>query len=62
MKYNYSNRMESLKPSIVKDLLKYGSDPNILSFGGGYPDESLFPIEAIQKVVSKTISEEKRII
>ena len=35
--------MEIVKPSAIRDLQRYGADPNIISFAGGYPDATAFP-------------------
>ncbi|MBT9164176.1 MAG: 2-aminoadipate transaminase [candidate division WS2 bacterium] len=37
--------VEGFKPSAIREILKYGSDPSIISFGGGYPDPQYFPKE-----------------
>ncbi len=42
MKYHYANRMQYVKPSAIRELLKLGSDPEIISFGGGFPDPDVF--------------------
>jgi DNA-binding transcriptional MocR family regulator len=36
--------MALVQPSAIRELLKHGADPSIISFGGGYPDASLFPL------------------
>jgi 2-aminoadipate transaminase len=50
MNYSYAERMQFVKPSAIRELLKLGSDPNIISFGGGYPDPDIFPIEELRVV------------
>jgi 2-aminoadipate transaminase len=50
MKYRYANRMQYVKPSAIRELLKLGSDPEIISFGGGFPDPDVFPIEDLRRV------------
>ncbi|WP_285251180.1 PLP-dependent aminotransferase family protein [Pseudarthrobacter sp. fls2-241-R2A-168] len=47
MNYNLAARMERVKPSAIRDLLRYANDPDIVSFGGGYPDPTTFPIHEI---------------
>jgi 2-aminoadipate transaminase len=58
MKYNYADRMEVVKPSAIRELLKLGADPSVISFGGGYPNPDIFPIEELRKVYDKVLSEE----
>src|ERR1700733_9279298 len=39
----FANRVKSVQSSAIRDLLRYGADPSVISFGGGYPDPELFP-------------------
>ena len=38
-----ARRMQRVKPSAIRELLRLGADPGIISFGGGYPDPDAFP-------------------
>ncbi len=49
--------MQLVKPSAIRELLRLGADPAIISFGGGYPDAGLFPIEQLGEVFSRAIVE-----
>lgn len=51
----FANRMRLVKPSAIRELLKYASDPEVISFGGGFPDPDLFPLEQLEKVFSNVI-------
>ena len=46
----YAQRMASVQPSAIGELLALGADPSIISFGGGYPDASLFPVDQLDAV------------
>jgi 2-aminoadipate transaminase len=46
----YASRMSRVRPSAIRELLQLGADPEIVSFGGGYPDPALFPIGELQQV------------
>ena len=50
-----ASRMDRIKPSAIRDLLRLGADPSVMSFGGGYPDGSLFPAEAIARAYQSAI-------
>ena len=39
-----ASRMDRVKPSAIRELLRLGADPAIINFGGGYPDATLFPL------------------
>ena len=49
----YANRMSRVQPSAIRELLRLGADPEIISFGGGYPDPALFPIEELHQVYAR---------
>ena len=46
----YAQRMEQVRPSAIGELLALGADPSIISFGGGYPDATLFPAGQLDAV------------
>ncbi|MFU8882432.1 MAG: PLP-dependent aminotransferase family protein, partial [Rhodobacterales bacterium] len=50
-----AQRMHKVEPSAIKELLALGADPSIISFGGGYPDASLFPAEQLESVFREVI-------
>ena len=47
--------MARVRPSAIGELLALGADPSIISFGGGYPDATLFPVEQLDAVFHDTI-------
>lgn len=61
MKYKFANRIERVKPSAIRELLRLGGDPAIISFGGGYPDPEIFPIEKLRKVYDQVLQEEGKL-
>jgi DNA-binding transcriptional MocR family regulator len=56
MTIRLANRMSEVKPSAIRELLRLGADPSIMSFGGGYPDASLFPLEQLEAVFRASIA------
>lgn len=52
----FAQRMDRVEPSAIKELLALGADPSIISFGGGYPDASLFPAAQLEQVFREIIS------
>src|SRR4051794_13494739 len=52
-----ASRMELVKPSAIRELLRHGADPEIISFGGGYPDASMFPVEELEAIFHRAIAE-----
>ena len=55
-----ADRMQVVKPSAIRELLRLGADPSIISFGGGYPDDTLFPLEQLADVFRSAIADHGR--
>lgn len=56
MSIRFATRMDQVRPSAIRELLQLGADPSIISFGGGYPDASLFPLEELEAVFQTVLS------
>ena len=50
MKLNYAKRMDNIKASEIRELLKLTQKPEIISFAGGLPAPESFPIEEFIKI------------
>lgn len=50
MKLNYAKRMENIKASEIRELLKLTQKPEIISFAGGLPAPESFPIDEFVKI------------
>lgn len=46
----FAQRMQAVQPSAIGELLALGADSSIISFGGGYPDASLFPADKLETI------------
>jgi len=57
MKLNYSNRMDGIKASEIRELLKLTQQPEIISFAGGLPAPELFPVEEIKEMSIKVLED-----
>ncbi len=51
--------MSRIQPSAIRELLRLGTDPEIISFGGGYPDPTLFPIAELAQVYADILVPER---
>ena len=58
MQYPYANRMQYVRPSAIRELLRLGADPSLISFGGGYPDPEIFPIDKLRRVFDHVLQHE----
>jgi 2-aminoadipate transaminase len=47
--------MSRVRPSAIRELLHLGADPNIVSFGGGYPDPTLFPMDDLHTIFDELL-------
>ncbi|MBO8139156.1 MAG: PLP-dependent aminotransferase family protein [Thermosipho sp. (in: Bacteria)] len=54
----YSVLGKSLRSSLIRELLKYASVPNSISFGGGVPDPETFPRNELARIASEVIEKE----
>jgi 2-aminoadipate transaminase len=52
----YADRVRRVTPSAIRDLLRHGADPEIISFGGGYPDPALFPMDDLRRVYDELLT------
>ncbi|AHM57493.1 2-aminoadipate transaminase LysN [Peptoclostridium acidaminophilum DSM 3953] len=57
MAVKFADRMENLKASEIRELLKFAADPTIISFAGGLPAPELFPVEEMKKVAVAVLEE-----
>lgn len=57
MDYNFSNRVLSLKPSAIREIFKYASDPTVVSLSAGNPAPEAFPSKALAEISEKILRE-----
>jgi len=43
MEIKYADRVDSIKPSAIRELLKLTQQPGVISFAGGLPAPESFP-------------------
>ncbi len=56
MTLKYADRMERVKVSEIREILKF-IKPGIVSFAGGLPAPELFPVEELKKITTKVLEE-----
>lgn len=57
MNYIFSGVSKRIVRSEIRELLKWSRKPGVISFGGGLPDASLFPIQDISDITAKVLKE-----
>ncbi len=50
MDYIFSDRISGLKPSAIREILKYGSDPKMIAFSAGNPAPESFPVSEMKEI------------
>ena len=53
-----SENVKGMKKSAIRELLKLTNDPEIISFAGGLPDPSTFPVEELKEVVIEVLEQD----
>ena len=60
MAIQYAKRMDGIKASEIREILKLTERAEIISFAGGLPAPELFPVEDLKKVTMKVLDEDGR--
>jgi DNA-binding transcriptional MocR family regulator len=50
--YTFSEAVEGLRSSAIRDLMNLATRPDMISFAGGMPDNELFPLKDVQEIVA----------
>ena len=51
-------RMEEMRPSAIREILKVTEAPGVISFAGGLPAPDLFPTAAVARAAAKILAED----
>ncbi|MGF7059215.1 PLP-dependent aminotransferase family protein [Brassicibacter mesophilus] len=57
MSLNFAKRMDGIKASEIRELLKLTQRPEVISFAGGLPAPELFPIEIMKDIAKEVLDE-----
>jgi 2-aminoadipate transaminase len=52
----FARRMHSVHRSFIREILKVTGDPSIISFAGGLPNPSFFPLREVERAAVEVIS------
>ena len=55
--YRYAHRMKKMGSSVIRELLKLTTQPDIISFAGGLPAPSVFPVKEFQAASNRVLEE-----
>ncbi|MBO3444556.1 PLP-dependent aminotransferase family protein [Clostridium sp. CCUG 7971] len=57
MAIKFASRMDGLKGSEIREILKLTEKPGVISFAGGLPAPELFPVEEMKKISTLVLEE-----
>lgn len=55
MEYRFSDRVSNLKPSAIREIFKYASDPEVVSLSAGNPSPDAFPAKEIAEISAEVL-------
>jgi len=58
MNYSFSDKVLGLQPSAIREILKFASDPGVISFSAGNPAPEAFPKEKISEITKDIFTNE----
>ncbi len=57
MDYIFSDKISSLKPSAIREILKATSDPEVIPLAAGNPSAEAFPVDTVKKITADILNE-----
>ena len=57
MSTQFADRMNNVQKSFIREILKVTVNPQVISFAGGLPNPSSFPIQEVQNATQKVLTE-----
>lgn len=51
--YKFSDRTNNLKPSAIREIFKYASDPTVVSLSAGNPSPDAFPVKELEEISAR---------
>lgn len=57
MELKFSDSLSNIRPSEIRELLKYASAKDFISFGGGMPNPATFPMDDLREIMNDVLSD-----
>ena len=54
----FSNKVQGLAPSAIREILKFTADPEVIRFAAGNPAPEAFPVEEIRRLSDEIMANE----
>jgi len=58
---NFSQTVQHIRSSEIRELMKLANNPDIISFAGGMPNNNMFPVKEVDEIMKIMDPEEKKI-
>ena len=58
MDYNFSEKVSHLQASAIREILKFTSDPEVISFAAGNPAPEAFPVDEIDRISKEIFAQD----
>ncbi len=58
MEYKFSDKVNTLRASAIREILKFTADPEVISFAAGNPAPEAFPKEAIAEISDELLRDD----
>jgi 2-aminoadipate transaminase len=58
MNYSFSDKVLGLQPSAIREILKFASQPDVISFSAGNPAPEAFPTEKITSIANQIFQDD----
>ncbi|MCD7731269.1 MAG: PLP-dependent aminotransferase family protein [Oscillospiraceae bacterium] len=55
MNYEFSDKVTGLQPSAIREILKFTSDPTVISLAAGNPAPEAFPVKEIAEITERLL-------
>ena len=55
MEYTFSDKISSLQPSAIREILKATADPKIIPLAAGNPAPDAFPVEEVRAIAAQIL-------
>lgn len=57
MEYTFSDKISSLQPSAIREILKATSDPSIIPLAAGNPAPDAFPVDEVREIAGEILAQ-----
>lgn len=58
MEYRFAHQFDHMKASAIREILKFTSDPEVISFAAGNPASEGIPVDAIRDISARLLAED----